>query len=135
LDSDLESRSPRYERSGSLESPSNGVIVNASVEAAILGERIAFFIVSRFGIKLIGRSPRAGQIGLRRGVGGTFEVVGAGFAWSGGMLDGSRDIGGIESTFDEVRGNRSDISESINESLRVSFGVVSGDMIVHSKYT
>jgi hypothetical protein len=62
-------------------------------------------------------------------------VVGAGFAWSGGMLDGSRDIGGIESTFDEVRGNRSDISESINESLRVSSGVGSGDMIVYSQYT
>ena len=84
-------------------------------------------------MKLIGRSPRAGQMGWRRGVGGTLEVVGAGFAWSGGMLGGYRDMFGlIESTFDELRGNRPVVSESINESLRVSFGVVSRDMIVHS---
>lgn len=108
-------------------SPFNGVMVKASVEAAILGERIASFIVSRSDLKLLERPLMVEQMDRRRG-------VVAEFAWSGDMLDGPRDIfGGIGGMFDELRGNRPDVSESINESLRDSFRVVSEDMIVYSK--
>jgi hypothetical protein len=135
-DSELDNRSPRYGRSGKLVSPFNGVMVKASFEAAILGERIASFVVARSGMKLMERSLRAGQMGLRRGVWGMFEIVGAGFTWSEDMLDGFRDIfGGLESMFGELRGNMLEVSGSINESFRVSFGVVYENMIAHSKYT